>query len=329
MPYSGLSSNTPATEQVAIYNVKTLWKSLGWTILSSSDGSTYNSSGDQITSGLTGAGGLDNTNAWFVAQDPTAIRQWCIQRVGAATWRVKYILVVDGQFTAGSPGATRVPTATDTAKERVVLGSGSDASPTGATWFSGADGSYYHVGMASSVAPYGFWFAAYSTTSSGTASPSHGFMMDPLRDGYPSNDGDPAVYYLDGTSTAWASTQLSENDGSPGPQALLGSSHVRTSALMYYADTTSPEATVPSSTNDTGPFHGLYTLLPVFYFRPHGMSTEAGDKGWSSLMLLTPTTTPDQNNPVHVAGRSYSRIKIRAVVLPWDGTVPPGSLTPI
>ena len=72
MAYTFLTNQTPATAAVAIYNLKTTFKAAGWTVPRSSDGTTYNNSGDQISAGTSGAGGMDNARAWFVIQEPAA-----------------------------------------------------------------------------------------------------------------------------------------------------------------------------------------------------------------------------------------------------------------
>jgi hypothetical protein len=97
MAYTFNTNQTPATCAEAVYNLKTLLKLVGWTVKKSSDGTTYNSTGDQISSGASGANGMNNARAWFVIQEPgTVPRQFCLQRqntVGVNTsyqWRVKY-----------------------------------------------------------------------------------------------------------------------------------------------------------------------------------------------------------------------------------------------
>ena len=58
-------NESPATYAVAMFQFKTLMKTAGWTVPRSSDGLTFNSSGDQITSGSSGANGMNNNNAWL------------------------------------------------------------------------------------------------------------------------------------------------------------------------------------------------------------------------------------------------------------------------
>jgi hypothetical protein len=160
-------NNSPNTGAEAIYAFKTTLKSAGWTVPRSSDGSTYNSSGDQITSAGTGAGGMENNWAWFVIESPNGEHQWCFQKDqnDNAEWRVK-ISSLDG-FTGGSPDATQTPSATD---EQIILGSGTDASPTCADLFPTDTNYKFHViaqnaAVGTGVPMYGFW--AFATSNSG------------------------------------------------------------------------------------------------------------------------------------------------------------------
>lgn len=113
---------TPASFAECMYQLKELLKTAGWTVQSSSDGTTYNASGDQITSGGSGAGGMANTNAWFRIRSPAGASnpEFTVQRgTGNTAWRVKFSQ--SNAFTGGSPGATQTPSATN---ERVDFGGG-------------------------------------------------------------------------------------------------------------------------------------------------------------------------------------------------------------
>lgn len=318
MSWHRLTNNAPSTQAVAIYDCKTFLKTLGWTVPRSGDSSTYNSTGDQISSGGSGAGGLDAGNSWFVLQDPGIGRSFCIQKV-STTWRVKYSK--GAGFTGGSPSATRVPSATD---EQTLLGSGTDASPTGAAWFAGANGAYHHVGMADDATPYGFWFGAYPTSSPSSSNANHAWVMDPLRTGYPSEDVDPVVHYLDATTTSFGGDDLSEEDGAPGPLGYLASSFVRISLTGYWADFAASAIAVPATTAATDPATGKHGLFPALYFRRNDLGTEQGPKGWSSLIKWASGTGTNNHTLSVVTSRDH--IKLRNVALLWDGSVPPGTL---
>ena len=175
----------------AIYDFKQLLVSAGWVVKSSSDGTTYNAAGDQISHGGAGANGMDNTRAWFRIQDPAGLREFTIQNAstGSTNWRVKYSAV--DRFTGGSPGATQTPSATD---EAVLLGGGTDAAPTFATWFGNTLTNCYYHAVAYSDALNGVYaFYSFSATKTSGAL-AHGFVCEPLATAsYPSVDVDPCV----------------------------------------------------------------------------------------------------------------------------------------
>lgn len=191
----------PTTWAVALYNFKELMKAAGATVPRSSDGTTYNSSGDQITSGGSGAGGFDNARAWFVLS--YAGRHWCFQRqntTGANTSRsIRMKYSFSAGFSGGSPAATVTPSATD---EQILLGGGSDASPTFASWIGQTDGDARVLMMVETAAPYGFWIAGYRTNLGET---SGGFMFTPVTNPY-YTDADPYAHYIGGAGVGGGSS---------------------------------------------------------------------------------------------------------------------------
>lgn len=195
--YNGTANSSvnlaPATGSVAVFTICEMLKQNGWTVPSSSDGTTYNSSGDQITTGASGAGGFANASAWKRLRSPDGVREITIQRTTTnVLWRVK--LSHSAKFSGGSPGATQTPSATD---EAVVKGSGTDASPTGATSF-GTDNTYHlHCG-GDTAFPYNWWYEC--TASSGGAHQSHGWFVYMQRGTYDYRDVAP--YFIDFGDTA-------------------------------------------------------------------------------------------------------------------------------
>jgi hypothetical protein len=190
-------NNSPATCAEAIFNLKTLLKTAGWTVTKSSDGLTYNASGDQISHGGTGANGMFNSLAWFVIQMPGNTRAFCIQRHVSVVsyshyWRIKYSKAAG--FTGGSPGILQVPSATD---EAVVVGSGTDESPSMIQLFNTGDGTFRHNFFVDNTAPYGFMSWGWTRTA-GLAI--HVFGLDPLL-GTLVEDTDPYIIYVKGEDT--------------------------------------------------------------------------------------------------------------------------------
>lgn len=178
-----------ANNGIAIFfDLKTVKKSAGWTVPSSSDGTTYNTSGDQITVPGAGAGGLANTNAWFVIREPGGRREWCYQRTSAMLFRVKYSAL--SRFVIGSPSATRVPQAAD---EQIIAGSGTDASPVGGSFFNSAIFRSHIIANSNPIGGcYPFFF--FMTVTPGITEGAGALWQEPIAPGsYDALDADPCI----------------------------------------------------------------------------------------------------------------------------------------
>lgn len=329
MTYSFNTNQTPATCAVAIFNLKTLLKSVGWTVPRSSDGTTYNSSGDQISSGGSGANGMDNASAWFVIQSPGATpRQLCLQRwstVGAGTsyaWRIKYSK--SAGFTGGSPGATRVPSAAD---EQLLLGAGTDASPTFNSLFGTAtDGGFRHNLLADNADGYSFASFAWTNTA---ALPTHGFLFDPLTE-CASGDTYGLALYVNGTIAS------SANGGVAGAGCFQCESVFRNYGKMFGHkfdgtwSTTIVGCGLMCSNSGTlrsmSPY-GLYTngegkddvfKIPVIHLNT---GTNFGDWRGFSTLLRWSSCARATGSTLSVSG-SKDRVILCDISLPWDGSTP-------
>lgn len=182
-----------------VYLLLTTLLSAGWIVSRSSDGTTYNSSGNQLTGSGSGAGGLGNSSAWFVVREPGGVREFCIQRGTVNTsFRIKYS--ASAKFIGGSPSATRVPSATD---EQVLLGAGSDAAPTYIAHFVASPTGRFHV-VAENAAingVYPFWYAQINASIITQTF----FIFDALKDGTTETaDADPC--YIANNAAAGASS---------------------------------------------------------------------------------------------------------------------------
>lgn len=195
--------NTIGTGAAAIFKLKAVLKAAGWTVPSSSDGTTYNSSGDQITVATSGAGGMANNSAWFVIREPGGRREWCFQRgTTNQVWRVKYSALA--RFTGGSPGATRVPSATDSADANALIGGGTDASPTFGSWF--ATDSTYRVHITANSTPISgcYPFNLITTISPGSTVSNACCFQEPMAPGsFSAADVDPCVVSVSGSQGAF------------------------------------------------------------------------------------------------------------------------------
>jgi hypothetical protein len=196
MSFTYSVNQRPNTGGYAMYLVLANFIAAGWTVRTSSDGTTYKSTpGSQITSGATGANGMANDKAWFRIQDPGGGREFVVQRGtgGNLNWGIKYS--VAAKFTGGSPSATQVPTATDEVK---ILGDITGVTQTYARLW-GFDGQInLHMGMGDASIHYAFWMFGIqiATTNASTAG---SWMMDYVT-GADTGDLDPTVHYSNNTT---------------------------------------------------------------------------------------------------------------------------------
>jgi hypothetical protein len=287
-----LNGVIPTTGAAAIRRLKTLLVSHGWTVPMSGTGTSgtgsgvYSSSSDLLTTDAL----MTNVQAWFRIQDPAGLREFTFQRTTANyTWRFKYSAT--SKFTSGSPAAGVTPSATD---EAVLLGSGTDASPTGATMLGTTDGNYrIWLCAGDSTIGYGFYFAA---TTQNLVTQQALLYLDVMKaSSFPAADTDPAVVYT-GTGSSCAilgagnlGTYANAPQGWLG-YGLTGAACQRIPIQDYY--NTGASAAIapgglpqnPSSKNDT--------MIDAPYARDSGQTAPAGWKGCGSLFLIqgTPRT---------------------------------------
>jgi hypothetical protein len=314
MAWSFDVNNTTITGAQAIYQLKQGLKNAGWTVPRSSDGTTYNASGDQITSGSSGANGMANNNAWFVVKSPSVDgyeREFCIQRMSTnLLWRIKY--AVSSTFSGGSPSATQVPSASD---EALVHGGGTDSSPTGSGLFS-TDSTYrYHFIYGGLEESYSFYSFGYPL---GGGNSNHSFMFDRCSlNTFAPEDLDPFVIYssntsnlistLSGLSTCkcWYKKNLSGQIF----QNVAVSDYVNSSGSSLYVGLLGTNA-----------WNGKDDGLPVFYGRNVASGGTPGFKGISRHLYLkcAARSTGDTISVV----TSKDKIYLNDLILPWNGTSP-------
>jgi hypothetical protein len=306
------NKTTPATGSQAVFEFKELAKLQGWTVPRSSDGTTYNPAGDQISSGGAGANGMANLRAWFVLRGPAGLGapEWCVQRgTTNQVWRAKYSMATG--FSLGAPAATVTPSAAD---EVVLLGAGSDAVPTFGGLFA-VDGTYRYNCAFDNAAPFGFWAGGFPV---GGGVPNHGWVYDPLVDCPP----------LDGSTFATMLVQVNAFLGVGGMTADGSTVRSSTPALVptaanwlqfpacVMASGAGPSDIFPNGAGP-GAISGVDQVGPIMLARRVGLVSPAY-KGFCSLMKWTGTvrTTGD------TLFLTRARIVYKDVSLPWDGSVP-------
>lgn len=311
------NKTTPANGSVAIFELKTLLKAAGWTVPRSSDGSTYNAAGDQITVSGSGAGGMANSNAWFVLRSPNAAHEWCFQRgTTNLVWRVKFSAFTF--FVGGSPSASQVPSATN---EHVMCGAGTDAAPTFHTLLE-ADGTYRWNCMADNSAPYGWWAAVFST---GGSAPHDCIVFDPLTQVEPT-ESFPYVCIVNRFVTPFTVAALC-TETSTNAAGSTNVNHTRVASAGTGAVTHMPAMTYTLGTSTTVVPNALGTNPISAEDQPFpfvwGRRAAAGNGGYKgiSTLLKWNAVTRTTGDTLSVNG-TRDRIVYGDISLDWDGSVP-------
>lgn len=317
-----------------IFQLKQFLKLQGWAVTKSSDGTTYNLSGDQITHNGTGAGGMGNVNAWFVIQMPGATRSFCFQcdAQGTQYWRVRYSYL---GFSGGSPSATTAPTATD----QLWIQTNDGANYNSNTYWDYNRGTANVILCAQDTAPYGFWMSAMAQVpQSDTQYAGHvsvgGLMLDPLVAGsfaagataqfdpYVINraDDDKRKFLRTESLLLFGSgNSYSFNWGSGMPTSFM---HVGGTnyPVFAYASTLGTPGQIPNSF-----YTGKDNVLPTYYVRPVSLGAPhmLGESTFLKYCApFRPALSLLTTDAAAAAGQSGDRIVIGHCSLPWDGSSP-------
>jgi hypothetical protein len=321
-------NQTPATWAVASFTLKEMLKACG-TITRSGDGlSAYSASGDILTHGGSGAGGTGNTGAWWVWQQGSngvapyaGTRQLCVQRTTSPVTSARIKYSVAAGFTGGTPSATRVPSATD---EQVLLGAGTDASPTYAQLWptGGAEGSYriqFRGDDGSTTTNnHTFYVLAYAVGASTTAMV---FAFDCCKTGtFPAEDTDPyMIWHLVGDVTASALT--AETAGWRGylKRGMVGEGFVTIPPVTFQS--VSSGTFVAPGTLGANPHNGKDDMFPLFWIRRAGLTAPSGYKGQAQMTKMHGPTRSTRDLLSHLL--TGDRIVAGIVNFPWpSGTTP-------
>ena len=304
-----------------IFDLKTALKLKQWSVLSSSDGTTYNSTGDQITTATTGAGGMNNTNAWFRIQAPPiggVTRELCIQRTTVNNYRLKYSY--SAGFTGGTPGATRVPSATD---EGVFFGSGTDAAPTGALLFRTTSNAYI-MSLGDITDGYCFFVGSLRTFQSQVPDLQGCLFFDKISDNSISvGDVDGYLCYAhSGTNQSVQNeTEFGNTTASPAAaftwfkKGLIGEGYV--SAFMFqYTGFSNLSINSDLGTNS---ITNKEDLLPLLYGRTLSCAAPNGYKGYSHMLKFLSSNRRNLD-VLDVDGGVSNFITYGKLAVPWDGS---------
>lgn len=317
MSYS-FAHQTNSTGAQAIFALMQRLLAQGWTKTRDSDGTTYSSSGTQITHAGSGAGGLFNNLAWFVMKMPGSNRGICFQRsntAGAAgnqSWRFTYCPT--DNFTAGTPSATQIPAPPAGNEVVIVIGGGTPAAPTFGTTFLTADAGYTaHVAAGSAAEGYAW---VLFCTNNGTNANASGIFLDKIVTFQ--NDLDPYLVGATLTASPSFSTFVGNTDGGLGAaKAFIGPTNVAANVKNFALRT----AGMDEFNIGTSGWNSKDMMMPPFWTS----STGPGVKGFSTLFKFSSHTGRTQMTTYNVAtARDYLYLVVAnlPVVVPWDGTNP-------
>jgi hypothetical protein len=308
MSYFSSSARYDTNEEV-IFKLKAQLVLRGWLVKSSSDGLTYNSTGDQITTSGTGAGGLTNASAWFRIQCPSmggVTRELTFQRSTTQNYRVKYSY--SAGFTGGTPGITQTPSATD---EKLIVGTGTDAAPTYALFFNGT-GRYYAMSLGDSSEGYSFFYATITaSTISVNGVTNSFFMMDRISTSSVSV-GDTDGYSFMFSPTTITTTTSATNNFSWFKKGLGGEGFVATPLFDWNMNGNKTYSVGSNASNQK------CSLLPILYGRESTLAAPNGYKGFSHMVYLT-TNKIFNFCPISVFANN-DKIILDIFALPWDTT---------
>lgn len=385
-----ITNQTPSTYSFCMYNLLNVMYNAGWSIMAWSDGATVHNTGtipgpystgpgspDPVfpltgafpNTGNSGVGGLNTAFAWFVMRQPKGTgslgnyggkRMFAFQitnGAGSFNWKIKYSLGGGYQFASA---ATVMPSlySNVTQDDTIILGGGTDASPTFGTLFGGVAGNNGLVrfncmandGLSGETSPFGIWATAFKT--GGGIYPDMAFIFDPLVPGTTGvGDVDPFVFGVDTPAGGTTNGVLALSNGNPPSTYLTFSTNgsggcyawfrygltnpgpsVQKIAPAWYGVSDSGlglEVSVPGVTNTGGaryplgsnPFNANDDLFPMVYIRPPAVG--GGTSGYKGVgFLLKWNSTPRSIGDTQAQVTARDRIVMGVCSLPWDGTVP-------
>lgn len=311
--------NSGLLAQSRMFYFKNLLKSAGWSVTSSGDGiSVYSSTGDILTGLSTGASGIANNRSWFAIRSPDLANSFVFQNTvaGGTTgqWRIKWS--PGGTFNTGGSATT----SRSASNEVVVVGGGTNSSPTGTSF--GTNSNVIMLAVASNTSPYTFWSVTRASS----------FYFDSLVSCF-SGDASPYVWVDD---LAGPFDAVRGTFPSPGISPSFSS--------KFFAPSATPTTLISSSTYRYGfgggdlvgaqqyssgwnaqlsggvapdPLSGADILSPVAYL------TSLTSPGWKGLsQSIYWRGAMRSSGSTHTLYTLRDRIYMGYLSLPWDGSVP-------
>jgi hypothetical protein len=323
-------NNTLATYSLNLWQLFTVMMEAGWTDVADSDGVSAYTPGQHgtITSGNTGAGGLNNNTSWIVLQSPAGAGgpQILFQNaagVPGSLWGsgdIAWIGIYSpaAGFVGGSPSMTVAPTASDGYGFLQYI-------PQGSQWFNyhTTEGSTRYSAAANDAAPYAFWAASWPIGGGSPGSTTEGCIFyDGVVNGAATEaqDSDPHVLYCDGDGAGFTAGAIvqpyvpsnGQGPGTIGMQPSVGTMAGATGVPFPW--------NTPSSGLITDPTNGLDMVRPQEFYFLNGFY-----KGQTPNILWEMTGTTGSPRPLGYLLQLVNPgdyIVIDQLALPWPGVAP-------
>lgn len=311
------SQSNPATCGAALFALKTLLVSAGWTVASSGTGSSgvgsgvYNGSGDAVTTSAL----MSNPNAWFRVVSPLGPTgpQYVFQNGTSIYGEINIIATCYGVAGAGTASAPN------------SLTNGLQLRSTAVQTFN-TDGTAYRLWCAAdNAAPYGFWFGAIPF-GGGTMSGVN--VLAPLD---VTNIGDPTPYaFLSNPynlNPTWQTVATPANNSSssgaytyiPFTTSLSGTIGFLPTNQSFVGGGITLAATSSGGGFGVDPITGKDALFPIMFAR----SLAVAPAGWKGVTTFARWKgTIRTNGDTATLNSPRDLIHIGDLVLPWDGSVP-------
>lgn len=275
------------SQQDAFFNFKEILKQAGWVITSSGTGTsgTYNATGDNIlTSANLGA------RAWYVAAHPVVDgyqRYLCFQMGTSVTDGSARIKIAWSPYSAGSPNANTVPGSAD---EQILLGSGTDASPSTTNLITATTSLNNIFASCGDInEKFSFYFISYPNVTAMSSDTVNGFFLMQYLTNTHALDIDPYVYHALGNSPTFntSTNAFGSNGSSPMKgwykKGLSGAAFTTYPVVFYGGDGASHMLADMGS----NPFDGSVPIFPVLVGRSN--TTNNGVKGIMRDMSISLT----------------------------------------
>lgn len=315
------SQTTPGTCGDALFSLKALLVSAGWTVGSSGTGDlgagsgVYDGSGDAITT----AALMKNRGAWFRIVSPLGASgpQYIFQNgqsgVGTDSGQINVWVTCYGIAGAGTAS---VPNA---------FTSGIQIRAAASLSTFGSNGTYRFWCAADNAAPYGFWFGTIPIGGGVMAGVN---VLAPLS---ASNVGDVTPYVVltnpSNTNATWQNVATPGNTLTtagvyayiPLTTNITGTVGFLPTNQTFIGGGLTLAATTSGGGYGTDPITGNDALFPIMFAR----SLSVGLPSWKGVTTFAKwkgTTRTNGDTATVVSSRDH--IHVGDLVLPWDGSVP-------